>query len=270
MKKHFLIIILFYCHSLLSQSSESKCNFIFDIETLSKNQILEMCILSYSKEKVWEFYSEDKHGNFSITANNWAKIPGEYILTINVKDKESSNVVSKSIDFSITGWEYKIKAYIRFCFSINRYGNTISDINIVRYYNSIDSVTIRNNWIPKSDGIPDYVIYNKMQRKIFGTGMWGNFFGWVEKLDSVKWRGYERGGFCGTSGAGEPIFPGDSICSYEGDFIGNPKPFIIGKYKYCVLYSFEKDNWRQTINSDESPDKKIYDLYLLEKEFEIK
>ena len=100
----------------------------------------------------------------------------------------------------------------------------------------------------------------------------GHFWGHILKQKNEDWFHYIRGGFCGTVAYIKWIQPGNEEFSHEGFFIGQPKPFVDGKYQYIVYYSdspvtlwIPSENIENRITTI-----KIQDYYELTDEFSIR
>lgn len=275
MKKIIFIFITICTTNIFSQNIKNSIPLEFSIQFNKSHQIIVLNIFSPDKEKVWEYSDKDSNLNKrglhkDVPSNNWYSKPGEYKLIINLIDKITNDELIYDYEYDVCGKENKILTDIWFHSGKNDSEYYVSNIYIKRYYNSYDSnITLYEKWTPQSDGMPAYTIQNNSQSIIYGAGMWENFFGWVEKLDSGKWNYYKRGGFCGTVGGGYPIYPRGSVISHEGAFIGDVNPFVKGKYKFCVFYSTEKVETGFTILANNFTDKITRDLYLIEKEFII-
>jgi hypothetical protein len=275
MKKIIPILLMLYCSIQLSQDSKPEIDMNISISDLHPNQTLEINIISPDNQKVWEYYSTGDSSFLDLKANNWFTKEGRYKFIVHVEYKDTVRTAEEGCDFIMVGKEYKVDAEIDFTNSDftkleGKKTYYLSDIYIRKYYLSSDSVTIKEKWIPKPDGMPEYILQNNTQRIIYGTEFGGHFFGWIEKLDSGKWKFYHRGGFCGTVGRADPIYPDGSDTTFEGFFIGDVKHFEKGKYKYCFFYTSKEVEWGHLIFPNEVVDKKVWDFYLLEKEFEIK
>jgi len=205
-----------------------------------------------------------------IAANNWFEKEGIYKLSVHIQYVDTLLAKDEVLEFEMDGQEKNVEA----TFIITNYKDKInahlSDIYIRKFYKASDSVSLEAKWIPDSNGMPEYIIINNSNRTINGTVLGGDFWGWVEKFNNGKWEYYNRGGFCGTGVPFVSIPPGKTDLSYEGYFIGDVKQFTKGKYKYCVYYSTDKVSMGYAILDNEEVDKKIWNYFLLEKEFEIK
>jgi hypothetical protein len=269
MRKFILIIVLLFASNLFSQGINTNHDLSLEISYLPLGKNLKINIFSPGNKNVWEYNTVVYYRSINITAKEWYSGKGNYKMTIYLIDKDSSNINYDSMEFSITGKEYNVNTQIWFGEPSTKNEILIKRFTMFRYYASSDSIKIKEHWDSKTEGYPEYIIYNKTKRTIYGTSLFGNFFGWVKKLKQDEWVAFNRGGMCGTVSGGKPVLPGDSTISDEGCII-RKKSFTNGKYKYLVQYSFEKDlRWDFFFSNQETQFKNVHDLYLLEKEFII-
>jgi hypothetical protein len=271
MKYFIFVFSLFLIANVHSQNNASKI--VLDLRIWHTNPKLnyDINILSPKNKSVIRSNIKEKSEFYSSTTENWFVGNGLYKFIIKISNNDSVYISGDSLNFYITGKEYKVYISIKFWDSKNVEEIYLTNLYINRYYNSPGDVTLNENWIPTPEGMPNYIIHNNSKLSIYGNGINGYFSGNIEKLNLEKWEDYSRGGYCATSVEFIPLLSGDSIEAKEDGFIGNVTPFIFGKYKYCLLYSIDKESTESILfANNREPKKRIFDRYLIEKEFEIK
>ncbi|MDD5362381.1 MAG: hypothetical protein PHN88_09630 [Ignavibacteria bacterium] len=272
MKKRFLIILLLFCSTLLSQDN-SEIGMKISISNLPSNRIISLNLASPDNKYVWEYKSAGACSNFDITAKNWFSKPGIYKLSVLVEYKDTVRSKKEELEFDMSGKENGVNADI--CFTnriqIDNGADFLYGIYLTKTNPWSDSVTIKEKWTPKSDGKPEYMVTNNSKRIVFGTNFLGELSGWVEKLDAGRWAVCERGKrICGMTAEKFSLYPGRSALLFEENFDRDIKPFTVGKYKYRAYYSFDEIVMGYKLSKEETVEKKVWNIYLLEKEFEIK
>lgn len=226
-------------------------------------------MFSPDNQKILEYHFPNTKGDTTLTATNWFVKPGTYKLSVGLSNYDTLFTKKDMLKFNIGGNEFKINVSIDFKDSVGTkwfFKPKIS--SVYRYYLSSDSITLEENWTPKSDGFPRYIVHNNSRRALEGNTE-EYYPGWNEIFDNDHWIYYERGrnieiGFPSRT----PILPGNSILSEEGINRIKTIPFRKGRYKYCTQYLF----YEPEINAakDNSKVVTVKNIYLLEKEFEIK
>lgn len=242
----------------------------FNIHKFESNKSLDIKIMSPDKKTVWSYSAIGTEKETVIEAVNWFKTSGVFKIIVNVDYNDTVRTTRDSIEFKMYGNEYKVSCSIWFTDPKDKKSRYLSDVYIKKYYNSTDSVTLKEKWTPSPNGDPVYAIINNSNHTIYGTMFVGFLWGWVEKYDSSGWKFYKRGGLSGTGAWRDSICPGKSGTSYEGSLIGNDVPFTKGRYKYNVYYTNSTVSMGFTILDNEAVDKNVSNYYLLEREFEIK
>lgn len=100
-------------------------------------------------------------------------------------------------------------------------------------------LVLKRAWTPLAAGMLKYKIENHGKLDWFGTGNLVNFFGRVEIFQNGRWTPYLRGGMCGTDDGGSALTPGTETESIEGSYMGSPRPFEPGRYRYVVALARE-------------------------------
>ncbi|MBS1494144.1 MAG: hypothetical protein JST55_11560 [Bacteroidetes bacterium] len=144
----------------------------------------------------------------------------------------------------------------------------LENIDIYRYYKAPKEIKIFSNWDELIGSEPAFKIINNSSFTFFS--LFNEFWGSTYKLEKNEWVLESIGGICGTRSDGPPFKPGDTIISKVADYIG--EDYAVqekGKYKYVVLMSTGNAlNFGRPVPQS-YPDKKTYDIYSLEKDFEI-
>ncbi|MBS1514937.1 MAG: hypothetical protein JSS63_07885 [Bacteroidetes bacterium] len=145
----------------------------------------------------------------------------------------------------------------------------LTNITVLRYYKAPSEVEIIPHWPELIGSEPAFKLINNSSFTF--NSLFNEFWGNTYKFTDAKWVLESLGGICGTRGEGPSFKPGDTIISMGADFIG-PDYAVQekGKYKYVVEMSTgDALNFGRPVPQS-YPDKKTYDIYILEKEFEIK
>jgi hypothetical protein len=144
----------------------------------------------------------------------------------------------------------------------------LEDISVYRYYKAPAEVKIITNWDELIGSEPSFKLINNSSFIFYSS--FNEFWGSTYKLQNREWVLESIGGICGTRGDGPPFKPGDTIISAGTDFMG-PDYAVQGKGKYKYVVQMSTGNtlnfWRPIPKN--YPDKNTYDIYYLEKEFEI-
>ena len=244
----------------------------------SPKQNIILTITSPEGKKVWNADSKtnkvlDSNNKFiDITANNWYSIPGSYKLTLDETDQNTGISSMASLEFDMYGNELNTRARFHFTNIKKNSRLFLRTFYIYKYYNSSDSIGLKESWTPTSKGDPQYTLINNSAVNIVGIKPGGNFWGYVDKYNSGIWTEYDRANYCGTFTISEPVLPGDSLVVEEGYFIGTPNEFTPGRYKYYTYYSHGEidDIFADFTNiQKEETLKGVFNIYILEKEFSI-
>jgi hypothetical protein len=168
-----------------------------------------------------------------------------------------------SYNFHLYGDEQKIK--------IGIYYNRIAmlDLSVTRYFKAPAEIKIISLWDEKIGGAPKYKLINNSTFTFYS--LFNEFWGNTYKFENNEWIHKSIGGMCGTRGEGPPFKQNDTIISTGADFIGDN--YLVrdkGKYKYVVNMSTGNalSFWKPIPKT--YPGKNTHDIYILEKEFEIK
>ncbi|MDD5362382.1 MAG: hypothetical protein PHN88_09635 [Ignavibacteria bacterium] len=254
MKKIFLIILLVSASCLYSQGKKQDIDLRVRVSGIPQMRTLQVTILSPDSLNVFEHNEYEEIRYLQFTTNKWYKKPGSYKISVKIRDTYTLRSTKKELAFDVDGTECMIYVPIDF-----ETGNGKKNyLSCSKYYCSSDSITLTENWTPKSKGYPEYIIQNNSQRNIYGDKFVDNIIGDIEKFDSGNWEPYFRGGgICGYYVFDVDLKPGCSNTTSESSFPIDLKPFEKGRYKYVVEY-YTKD------------EKNARKHYRLEKEFEIK
>jgi hypothetical protein len=218
----------------LSFSSEHR----FPLKTLT------LAIVAPDGRTTWQYDAEGsktvrllmKEG--SVLAENWYTTPGKYSLNVTYFfERPASAAHRASQEFLMTGDERRVTADLWFVEDTQKRRTFLADLTIVRVVPGSSGVWLLQDWTPTSEARPHYQIVNSTDHPIYGLGWRGNFFGSVEYQVNGHSIRYPRGHFCGTVSNGEPIQANGRAGSTEGYFIGDPGPFVNGRYRYVVEYS---------------------------------
>lgn len=270
MKKLLLVILLFSASCVCSQNVKRDMELHFDVDTFDMYKSLSLTILSPENKQVWYreiagTTSEDEE----IKAINWYSVPGKYKINVDLKCKDTLRRVKDSLEFNISGEENKIFCSVDIGYLEDNKTIHLSCKYMEKYFAASDSILLEEKWIPKKDGIPNYKIHNNSSRIIYGLlGM--QFEGSIEKFYDGLWRLYYRGYIDGTNAGHNVLNPGKSRASVEGSFVSKPEPFTKGRYRYIVYFTYDHYSLGVTTQSNVIFYKEVRDLYILEKEFEIK
>lgn len=171
--------------------------------------------------------------------------PGDYGVFVSIWRRGAKVPAVYGQRLHITGDELRIQTQLLFremdgCGDGSPFGPPgkaaigLSDFTLQRILPAPADLLLRRAWGLRSDESPQYEIENRGKLKWFGMSWLANFFGKVESFVGGDWKPYERGGMCGTVGYGPSLIAGSKVESIEGYFIGNPKPFAPGRYRYVV------------------------------------
>lgn len=167
---------------------------------------------------------------------DWLSGPGTYTLAAVLQTGAARVDVATQV-FEVDGSEVGIDVHLAFMSDTIEVPLRLAELHVMRLLPSISGVTLEQAWTPSATSQPAYRLVNESTRKLYGVGGFGNYFGYVEQRLGTSWTRLQRGGFCGTVGFSEPLAPGQASASIEGYFIGNPRVFSPGDYRYVLTYS---------------------------------
>lgn len=168
---------------------------------------------------------------------DWLTGPGTYTLAA-VLQKDAVRVDVATQVFEVDGSELGIDVDLAFMSDTIEVPLRLAELHVMRLLPSIPGVSLEQAWTPSASSHPAYRLVNESPRELYGVGWFGNYFGHVEQRVGSSWtRLPQRGGFCGTTDFGKPLVPGHTAASVEGYFIGNPRAFAPGDYRYVLTYS---------------------------------
>lgn len=273
-----IVLLLLLISGTVYGQEKSDCPMDIHIYKRDLNQYIKLTITSPDGKDVWSIDSKcniELHpvdNDSFVEVKNWYSISGSYKLTLEETDQTSGISSKESLEFNMNGNELNTRARFRYS-NLNKNSRLfLRTFYIYKFYNSSDSIGIKEIWTPTSKGDPQYTLNNNSTVNVFGILPGGNFWGYVDKYNSGMWTRYDRAKYCVTFTISEPVLPGDSLVVEEGYFIGTPKEFTPGRYKYYTYYSHGKidDIFADFTNMQkEETLKGVYNIYLLEKEFTI-
>ena len=166
----------------------------------------------------------------------WFSGPGTYTLaTVLQQGATRTDVATQA--FQVDGSELGIDVHLTFMSDKVEVPLRLAELHVMRLLPSITGVSLEQAWRPSASAQPAYWLVNHSTRKLYGVGWFGNYFGYIEQRLGAGWIRPQRGGFCGTVDFGEPLTPGQTSASIEGHFIGRPRAFAPGDYRYVLTYS---------------------------------
>jgi len=174
----------------------------------------------------------------AILAQDWYTGPGNYSLRVSYSPTRPSGPPPvEQQGFALDGQELRITSNLWFIDDEKAGRVFLADLTTRRYLPGSGKVSLVQDWAPDPEARPQYRILNTSVGPIYGVGLYGNFFGTVQRNINGIWVAYPRGGFCGTVGMGQPLQPNEEVGSHEGYFIGQARPFVTGVYRYVAGYS---------------------------------
>lgn len=117
---------------------------------------------------------------------------------------------------------------------VNRLGFADS-ITVVRVLRASSDVILEAAWQPTVHGNPQYRLTNRSPRTLYGTGIYGNFFGTLERWTGSTWQEIP-GSFCGTVQPGSPLRPGQSTMADLGCVI-EQAAMTPGRHRFFLTYA---------------------------------
>lgn len=178
--------------------------------------------------------------------------------------RDTINWEKETLEFDLNGKEKEL--YIDVIFHMGKAPPRY--VTIKRSYPP-GNIEITSLWSGLIGDSPKYTLINNSNLTFYSAYnmFWGNTYKFIDN----EWIFESVGGICGMwREVDEPNFkPGDTIISTGANFIG--EDYAVqekGKYKYVVHLGTGKNSFEWG-RSGNPPYKNIYDIYYLEKEFEI-
>lgn len=175
---------------------------------------------------------------------------------------DTINWKNDNIEFELSGDGSEIEIYIDFRLSTQSLESiTIKKIFITK------NIEAEQEWSGLIGDSPKYKLINNSNLTLFSSfnKFWGNTY----KLVNNEWSLESIGGICGLQDDGPVFKPGDTVISKGVDFIG--EDFAVqekGKYVYIVEMS-TSENFFKYFTKGLPPYKNVFDVYRLEKDFEV-
>ncbi|HST53314.1 MAG TPA: hypothetical protein VLJ61_14985 [Pyrinomonadaceae bacterium] len=239
---------------------------------------IELSVVAPDGRVSWTYKAEGKEQTDALikqealTPEGWYDMSGKYTLTVSYRiEGEAESLRAESQEFAADGQELRVGTRLWFISDKETHKSFLASMTLTRYLSTSSSVWLVGKWNPSREGRPRYEIVNSLTQPIYGVGWEGNFFGHVEAEAKGHWRGYPRGGFCGTVSAGKPIQPGGKDDSIEGYFMGEVSPFAKGRYRYVVSYSLEPSSFGVPTSFTDAGRtfKRMTDVYEVTEEFRV-
>lgn len=163
---------------------------------------------------------------------------GAYRLEVTGQERALKRMLELPVlDLTLTGEESSIEGSAILWEPDEAGAPPALELRIERVYPGSHGVLLRPLWSPSPGGSPRFRLTNGAPLPLHGASWRDNFFGWIEKHEVDGWRTYHRGGLCGTVAAGKVLESQQSLDSIEGFFIGTPKRFEPGEYRYVLRYA---------------------------------
>jgi hypothetical protein len=162
--------------------------------------------------------------------------------------------------FDINNTEKKIDIEIRF----QKHTDNIDycELRVFRYYESPAEIEI----ITEIDKTAGFKLINHSQNIYYGVNAF-TYFEWdTFKLTNNVWEDYTFGSLLTSKGKASPFLPGDTMIAQNRDKIN-----ATGKFRDMIIFSTsEIPFFYYSLRPDEPPYNNIFDIYEIERFFEVK